>query len=102
MSRKHQRNQPTSNVGKEDNKILPLNTPVLQEKKPTNFKTVGTVRKSKSGNAISIKLFIENRFLHISIRDIEIILNDKENAYVGNVREYERLEWIKNGKQEPN
>jgi hypothetical protein len=95
MSKKHPRNQP-SNVGKED-KIEPLNTPVLQEKKPTNFKTVGTVRKSKSGNAISLKLFADNRFLHVSIRDIETILNDKENSYVGNVREYEKLEGLKNG-----
>lgn len=93
MSKKHPRNQP-SNVGKEG-MIEPLNTPVIQEKKPTNFKTVGTVRKSKSGNAISIKLFAENRFLHVSLRDIETILNDKENSYVGNVREYEKLELIK-------
>jgi hypothetical protein len=85
---------PKSDVGKGE-QIEPLNTPVLQEKKPTNFKTVGTVRKSKSGNAISLKLFAENRFLHISIRDIELILTDKENLIVGNVREYERLELIK-------
>jgi hypothetical protein len=89
MSKKHP--NPKSDVGKED-KITPLNTPVMQEKKPTNFKTVGTVRKSKSGNAISLKLFAENRFFHISIRDIELILTDKENLIVGNVREYERLE----------
>lgn len=96
MSKKHpQRNQPTSKVGKEESAIEPLNTPVLQEKQPTNFKTVGTVRKSKTGNAISLKLFADNRFLHVSIRDIETILNDKENSFVGNVREYEKLELIK-------
>jgi hypothetical protein len=64
----------------------------IQEKKPTPFKTVGTCRKSKSGNAISIKLISENRFLHVSIRDIESILDDEKNVTVANVREYERLE----------
>lgn len=70
-------------------------SPVMQEKKPTSFKTVGTCRKSKSGNAISIKLISENRFLHVSIRDIESILIDENNSTVANVREYERLENLK-------
>lgn len=89
VSKNHQRK--TSEV-KEENKISPLNTPILKEKPPTAFKTVGTVRKSKSGNAISIKLFEEGRFFHISIRDIELIISDTQNVTVANVREYERLE----------
>jgi hypothetical protein len=90
MSRK-QRNQ-QSNVGK----IAPIEVPVLQDKKPTPtpFKTVGTCRKSKSGNAISIKLFEDNRFLHISLKDAEAIITDETNSVIGNVREYERLENI--------
>jgi hypothetical protein len=67
---------------------------IIQEKKPTPFKTVGTCRKSKSGNAISIKLISENRFLHISIRDVELILLDENNSTVANVREYEKLEKV--------
>jgi hypothetical protein len=67
MSKNH---QPKESKKEE---IEPLNTPVLQDKKPTPFKTVGTVRKSKSGNAISIKLIAENRFLHVSKRDIELM-----------------------------
>lgn len=89
MSKNHQR--------KTSNNIIVGNvaSPVLvEEKKPTSFKTVGTVRRSKSGNAISIKLIAENRFLHISKRDIELILLDENNSTVANVREYERLENI--------
>lgn len=67
----------------------------VEKKPPTPFKTVGTCRKSKTGNAISIKLFPENRFLHIAIRDIELILEDKNNSTVANVREYEKLENLK-------
>lgn len=91
MSRK-QRNQ-QSKAGNLD-KIVPVEVPVLQDKKPTSFKTVGTCRKSKSGNAISIKLFEENRFLHISLKDAESIITDETNSVIGNVREYERLENI--------
>lgn len=91
MSRK-QRNQ-QSKPGNLD-KIVPVEVPVLQDKKPTSFKTVGTCRKSKSGNAISIKLFEENRFLHISLKDAESIITDETNSVIGNVREYERLENI--------
>ena len=85
---------------KEETHIIPSNpaSPVMQEKTPTPFKTVGTVRLSKSGNAISIKLFPENRFLHIAKRDIELILIDKNNSTVANVREYDKIEVVKEGK----
>jgi hypothetical protein len=73
---------------------------IQQEKKPTNFKTVGTCRKSKAGNALSIKLFPENRFLHIAIRDIELIIDDKDNSTVANVREYEKLENVSEVKKD--
>jgi hypothetical protein len=82
---------------KENNTIIST-VEKVEEKTPTPFKTVGTVRLSKSGNAISIKLFPENRFLHISKRDIELILIDKNNSTVANVREYEKLENLKEGK----
>ena len=91
MSRSHKNRKEGNNPS--EGKIEPLNTPVLktEEKQKTPFKTVGTVRLSKSGNAISIKLIQENRFLHISRRDIEFILSDINHATVGNVREYEKL-----------
>lgn len=88
MSRK-QKSQ-ASNIVPE--KIAEIVIPVNQDKKPTPFKTVGTCRRSKSGNALSIKLFADNRFLHISLKDAELILNDDTNSVVGNVREYEKLE----------
>ena len=78
----------------------PLNSETVIEKetkKPTPFKTVGTVRLSKSGNAISIKLISDNRFLHISKRDIELILMDSNHLTVCNVREYEKLNLNSNG-----
>jgi hypothetical protein len=90
MSRK-QRNSASND---KTEKIAEINIPVIQDKKPTPFKTVGTCRRSKSGNALSIKLFEENRFLHISLKDAELIINDDTNSIVGNVREYERLENI--------
>lgn len=92
MSKNHHPKRSDDTELKEVSDIEPLNTPVLQDRKPTPFKTVGTVRKSKSGNAISIKLISENRFLHISKRDIELILLDENNVTVANVREYEKLE----------
>lgn len=94
MSKNHPPKRSDDKEIKEDLKIEPLNTPILQEKNPTPFKTVGTCRKSKSGNAISIKLISENRFIHISIRDIELILLDENNSTVANVREYEKLEKV--------
>jgi hypothetical protein len=97
MSKNHHPKRSDDKEVKEVEKIEPLNTPVLQDRKPTPFKTVGTVRKSKSGNAISIKLISENRFLHISKRDIELILLDENNVTVANVREYEKLENLTNG-----
>ena len=88
MSRKQK-----SSVSKDSpDKIAEINIPVIQDKKPTPFKTVGTCRRSKSGNALSIKLFDDNRFLHISLKDAELIINDDTNSIIGNVREYERLE----------
>jgi hypothetical protein len=97
MSKNHHPKRSDDEV-KEVGKIEPLTPPViLQDKKPTPFKTVGTVRRSKSGNAISIKLISENRFLHISKRDIELILLDENNTTVANVREYEKLENLNNG-----
>jgi len=90
MSRK----QKSSASNDKSEKIAEINIPVIQDKKPTPFKTVGTCRRSKSGNALSIKLFEENRFLHISLKDAELIINDDTNSIVGNVREYERLENI--------
>jgi hypothetical protein len=94
---KSQRNQ--SNPEKEniDSPILSgtVFNEAVEKRKPTSFKTVGTCRKSKSGNAISIKLISENRFLHVSKRDIELILLDENNVTVANVREYERLENLK-------
>jgi len=59
------------------------------EKLKTPYKTVGTARISKSGNALSVKIIAENRFFHISRRDIELILQDINHATVANVREYD-------------
>lgn len=89
MSKKQRK---TSNTIK-----TPEKTETSTDKKPTPFKTVGTVRLSKSGNAISIKLIADNRFLHISKRDIELILMDSNHLTVCNVREYEKLELNNNG-----
>jgi hypothetical protein len=77
--------------GNNQEEITPLNISVEKKvENSTSYKTVGSVRKSKNGNAISIKLFPENRYLHISIKDVERILTDTNNETVGNVREYER------------
>jgi hypothetical protein len=98
MSKNHHPKRSDDKEVKEVSENEPLNPPViLQDRKPTPFKTVGTVRKSKSGNAISIKLISENRFLHISKRDIELILLDENNVTVANIREYEKLENLTNG-----
>lgn len=70
------------------------------EKPKTNFRTVGTARISKSGNALSIKLINEGRFLHISKRDIESILLDVNHTTVANVREYDKLGEIQNGENQ--
>jgi len=70
----------------EEIKISPLTdgTNFLQP----NYRTVGTCRLSKSGQALSIKLFPENRYLHIRKRDIELIFEDINHATVANIREY--------------
>lgn len=70
------------------------------EKPKTTFRTVGTARISKTGNALSIKLLNEGRFLHISRRDVESILVDSNHSTVANVREYDKLGEIQNGKTE--
>jgi hypothetical protein len=68
--------------------IIPLNTPVLIEQAKPNYQTVGTCRLSKSGQALSLKLYPENRYLHIRKRDIELIFEDVNHATVANIREY--------------
>jgi len=88
MSRK-QKSQASKDTPVE---ITELVIPVNQDRKSTPFSTVGTCRRSKSGNALSIKLFADNRYLHISLKDAEAILNDDTNSVIGNVREYEKLE----------
>lgn len=81
-----------SNVVEKPNNIILGNSasPMLKKKDP--FRTVGTVRLSKSGNSISIKLIAENRFIHISKKDIESILIDEHKKTVANVIEYASME----------
>lgn len=85
-------NQKRKKEGNNQEEIEPLkiSSEKQNEKNQTPYRTVGTVRKSKNGNAISVKLFPDNRYLHISIKDVERILTDENNQTVGNVREYER------------
>lgn len=76
-----------SNIGEIKPNIISLKPKIKDE-----FKTVGTARKSKSGNSLSIKLIAENRFFHISKKDVELILMDEQNKTVANVIEYARME----------
>ena len=62
--------------------------PLLSAVLPPAYKTVGTCRLSKSGQALSLKLFPENRYLHIRKRDIGLIFEDVNRATVANIREY--------------
>jgi len=94
MSRKAKR--PSNSKEVKDTSIT-SETITNEKKTPTSFKTVGTVRLSKSGNAISIKLIADNRFLHISKRDIELILLDSNHLTVCNVREYDNPKLNVNG-----
>lgn len=98
MSKKQKRTSESS-TEKETNAIAGVTTSpkVEKPKEKTPFKTVGTVRLSKNGGAISIKLFPENRFLHISKRDLELILMDENHLTVCNVREYDKLNLNDNG-----
>ena len=100
MSRKN-RNQRSKEPQKEAQNISISVENITVEKPITPYRTVGTVRRSKNGKAISIKLFPENRYLHLSIQDVERILDDENNQTVGNVREYirnENSEVVNNGK----
>ena len=76
----------------ERNDIKSLNIKVEQKEKimSSNYKNVGTVRMSKTGNAISIKIFDSGKFYHISRRDIELLLEDMNHCTVAHVREYEK------------
>lgn len=90
MSNHQKRKKEENKTEENNNPQIFVVTEVKNTENPTPYKTVGSVRKSKNGNAISIKLFPENRYLHVSIRDVERILTDANNETVGNVREYER------------
>jgi len=91
MSRSHKNRKDESKEDKPQPTFIPPEIVTLKPK-TTAFRTVGTVRLSKSGNAISIKLLAESRFLHISRRDIEFILLDINHATVANVREYDKIQ----------
>jgi hypothetical protein len=92
MSRSHKNRKEESKEEKpQPNTFIPPEI-VTEKPKANNYRTVGTVRLSKSGNAISIKLIAESRFLHVSRRDIELILMDINHATVANVREYDKVQ----------
>jgi hypothetical protein len=99
MSKNHPRKINKSEIKIEPTAIAGVATSskVEKPKEKTPFKTVGTVRLSKNGGAISIKLFADDRFLHISKRDIELILMDENHLTVCNVREYDKLNLNDNG-----
>jgi len=82
------KNRKRENTNSQKEVITPLNIPVLMEQIKPSYKTVGTCRLSKSGQALSLKLYPENRYLHIRKRDIELIFSDVNNATVANIREY--------------